>query len=164
MSVDDAKAHLEKKEQGIIEDNEEVDVQGWMPCRALKAAELIRNVAESDKIVVFSHYKENLMLLRQQLKEAGVGHVDMSNSSSDALANKLSSFVHDPKCRVIMFHLALQSAGLNLMVANHVIFMETPLERTLYTQGVGRVARPGQTKDVSVTVISADDLALGFFD
>lgn len=126
VSFEKARAHLEN-----LEETDDVDLDGWSTYRALKAAEIIGNVADDDKIVVFSHYKENLSLLNSILQETtGV------NS------------------RVFLFHLAVQSAGLNLMAANHVIFMETPLENKSYVQGVGRVARPGQTKNVSVTIIS----------
>jgi hypothetical protein len=139
-----------------VEDGTSEDVTGNVDeFRVAKALELVAALDPTEKIVIFSHYNLLLQHLKRRLTAEKINHVDMQQGchNAKALVSHLSTFDTDPECRVMLLNVRTQSAGLNLTAANNVLFMERPLESTWYTQGVGRVARGGQTRDVSVNVL-----------
>jgi hypothetical protein len=129
--------HLQRAEEDI---NQEDIAEGWSDVRALRAAELIRTIPTEDKISVFSLYETNLHALGVTLKAQGIKYTFGTKKAKDDV-------------KVYLLNLNTQSAGLNLQMTNHCIFMEKPLNETLYTQAVGRVSRAGQTKNVHITLI-----------
>jgi hypothetical protein len=130
---------------------------GFDPYRISAAMELI---AGSEKIVVFSQYKDVLTSLGKELAASKISYVDMSHPTwtrdSVTFASSLTFFETTSECKVILLNTRTHSTGLNLTSANSVLFMERPTDSTWYTQGVGRVDRQGQTRDVTVHVLMTD--------
>lgn len=115
-------------------------------------------IAGSEKIVVFSQYKEVLTALSKELSASRIIHLSKHTWTRDdaaTLASRLNFFQTNPGCKVILLNTKM-NPGLNLTAANSVLFMERPMDATLYTQGVGCVARQGQTRDVTVHVLMSD--------
>ena len=150
FDVDIVKTSLEHP-TALVKEEDGADVHEF---RVDKTMELIGTLGPTEKIIIFSHYNAILHRLKRRLKSERIHHVDMQHQhDSKTMASHLSLFDTDPECRVMLLNVRTQSAGLNLTAANNVLFMERPLDSTWYTQGVGRVARSGQTKDVSVHVL-----------
>mmetsp|Transcript_127883 Transcript_127883/g.221018 ORF Transcript_127883/g.221018 Transcript_127883/m.221018 type:complete len:557 (-) Transcript_127883:111-1781(-) len=56
----------------------------------------------------------------------------------------------------LLMGLQRTSVGLNLMSANHVIFLDTQVDKASIVQAVGRIRRIGQTKEQHVKFLSHD--------
>ena len=154
LKADVVKSYLDDRVSGRVDLPREQHLNEF---RVDKALETINGIQSTEKIVIFSHYYDILKCLGRKLKTNSIGYVDASASNaSKTLAANLASFDSDPECRVMLLNTKTHSAGLNLTSANHVIFVERPLDSTWYTQGVGRIARDGQTKDVSVQVFVSE--------
>ena len=56
----------------------------------------------------------------------------------------------------LLMGLQRTSVGLNLMAANHVIFLDVQVDKSSILQAVGRIRRIGQTREQHVTFLSYD--------
>ena len=153
MPMQVVKIHLDPSAAGMSsEPTEQFD-----PYRVNAAMDII---AGTDKIVVFSQYKEVLTSLSRELSASRIMYVDLSKQTwtrdAETLASSLNFFQTNPGCKVMLLNTKTHSTGLNLTSANSVLFMERPTDPTWYVQGMGRVARQGQTRDITVQILLSD--------
>uniref|UniRef100_A0A0N5AI10 Helicase ATP-binding domain-containing protein n=1 Tax=Syphacia muris TaxID=451379 RepID=A0A0N5AI10_9BILA len=72
---------------------------------------------------------------------------------SFAQANKeraLAEFVSDPNVQVLLMPVRYGARGLNLTVANHIIFIEPQLDASHLAQAIGRIDRIGQKREMTI--------------
>lgn len=130
-------------------DSDVVDVL-FSPNPKLDALEeLVSSIVDSqnDKFVIFHFFITTGKLISDRLTKMGVGHERLWSRTNDkALA--LRSFMHDDHCRALVLNEQVGALGLNLQVANYVIFFELPVSPIVREQAEARCRRPGQTKPV----------------
>lgn len=62
----------------------------------------------------------------------------------------LTSFIEDPKTKIMLISLMAGSVGLNLVAANNVILVDPWWNPAIEEQAVERLHRIGQKKDVNI--------------
>ncbi|KAI5287479.1 hypothetical protein KEM52_001567, partial [Ascosphaera acerosa] len=114
-------------------------------------------IPKSDRVILFIQFPEVMKAASDLLDEEGISHLVVT--SNDHLASKkvlqFQSEVQDT--RVLILQLGdVTAAGLNLQIANHIIFVSPLHAATRYdylsgmTQAVGRARRYGQEKHVHI--------------
>ncbi|PFH34052.1 hypothetical protein BESB_072040 [Besnoitia besnoiti] len=102
------------------------------------------------KILIFSEWPAALDLLQEALRRTGVATLKYLGGHSKPQLAKLRCFRHDPDARVLLCSLLRAGRGLTLTEANHVIFLEVPLNLAEEEQAVGRVYRMAQKRQTHV--------------
>jgi SNF2 family DNA or RNA helicase len=108
------------------------------------------------KILVYVQFPDLQKALVKALEFANVEHLVLKGSPAIITSN-LRTFA-DPHstANVLVLSLAKKAAGMNLTCSSHVLFLHPFLDRdqeraaAWEAQAIGRVARPGQTKQVQV--------------
>ena len=112
--------------------------------KIVKAAELVQqNVRKS---IVFVSGHNCAMYTKDVFSRMNVGSIIMaSKRATPALKWQLTRFVNDDAVRAIVLDMTKLSSGLNLTVADQVIFINRPTSDAIKTQAIGRICRLGQT-------------------
>jgi len=118
---------------------------------------ILNELDEPDqKVVVFSNFKDPLLLLEARLEKAGIKYLHMEQSHSE---RQRYTMWHDVfpngDHKVFMSTLALGGESINLSCAQYLIFLDKSWSPKDMMQAVGRVYRPGQTGAVEVIYINA---------
>lgn len=71
-------------------------------------------------------------------------------ATSGNLSCTLASFQDDASLSVLLLPTSLGNHGLNITAANHVFFVEPPLNKGVEDQAIGRIHRIGQKNDCFV--------------
>jgi hypothetical protein len=124
------------------------------------AARRIRSGAAGDcsaKYVVFTEFRASAQRLRELLSEAPrVAHVSLDgHASSKARSKAVAYFNADPSATVLFASYRTNIAELDLTAANHVFFLEPPLDPADRDRAIGTVLRHGQKRPVNVTYLYA---------
>ena len=114
--------------------------------------EHIKEKPKTDKIVVFSKYPRALRIAQLLLTNRDIRSVLVEADGPEVVQFRRS--VID---RVLLMPLLSGNYGLNLQVANHVIFLEPPERWDANKQAIGRVHRFGQLNQVVITHLVAAD-------
>ena len=105
-----------------------------------------------DKVLVFSNFTKFFDIISKQLNQENVEHLQfhgsMNRKQRKIILDKFNSSL---TCRVLLISAKCASVGLNLMCANHVIFLDPRCNPGLDNQAIGRSWRIGQMKKVYVT-------------
>jgi len=112
---------------------------------------------QHDKCVVFSQFKDAIKLFSEALLIAGIGNVETASLKKKDLPVAIDSFQQDPQVRVILIQASHGAAGLTLVNANRVLFLEPFLNRSEEKQAICRVHRMGQKSIVRVSVYHTID-------
>ncbi|AYB46275.1 SNF2-related protein [Paenibacillus lautus] len=126
--------------------------------RYLKVIDYILSETDSEKIVLFSNYKETLLPLEKHLKELlgdrtvrgfyfGMNPAELQQSVDD--------FQNDEECR-LMFCDPLGGEGRNFQMADRLIHLDLPWSPVDLEQRIGRLDRIGRTKDVLSVVFYSE--------
>ena len=123
---------------------------------------LLEILRRGDKAVLFVQTNDQLDVVRTALQVAGISATVPTGSSA---ARDIEAFKDGSNNKtVIVLNSSEETAvGLNLQIANHVLFLSPLLCEQQYAYGatmaqaVGRVDRPGQEKEISVYRIFAID-------
>eukprot|EP01083_Nonionella_stella_P159274 519429_1 len=111
-----------------------------------------------DKALLFSNFPSFFTVISRQLKRHNIGHLQFHGSMNRNKRKKiLNEFKSSAQCKVLLISAKCASVGLNLMCANHVIFIEPRYNPGLDNQAIGRCWRIGQTKKVYVTRVIMED-------
>jgi SNF2 family DNA or RNA helicase len=110
--------------------------------------ELIKQIPGGDKILVANIYKATGALIESRLKKEKIKSVRIYSGTKDK-TGVIRQFKEDEKTRIL---LCSQSAsyGLNLQIANVIVFFETPDRGRIRAQWVKRIHRTGQEKHCRV--------------
>jgi len=119
-------------------------------------------ILNDEKVVVFSHLRAPLLYLKERLLQEIPGTTlreyrgDMSRSERD---KSIDDFKNNPDIRIILCSSKIAAEGLTLVAANNVIFLNQWWNPSANNQGMDRVYRIGQDKDVNIyTFVCKDTL------
>lgn len=109
------------------------------------------------KLVVMAHYKMTVAGLKAKLKKYGVVTIN-SDVTEKQKEKNLQTFMHDPKCRVIVMQFISGGKGLDGLqnVCHHMIFAEPCQQPRDFHQAVARLHRMGQRFRVHVMLAIAN--------
>ena len=98
------------------------------------------------KVIIFAYYQRTIDFLAKRYAQWCPAVVN-GNSSSD---KNIARFKTDPNCRLCIVNWKSGGAGLNLQVASHILFYETPTSPGDAKQAIARCDRKGQENIVNV--------------
>lgn len=103
-----------------------------------------------DKVIVFTHHPATLRKIHHMLKEEGIAAARMTGNVHGKNANMIRFKGGDlATCRIMLLNTVHQNSGMDLIEANHIIFLDTHgVSADAFTQAYGRCARLGQRKDI----------------
>ncbi|KAF6745335.1 P-loop containing nucleoside triphosphate hydrolase protein, partial [Ephemerocybe angulata] len=114
---------------------------------------------KTNKIIVFQEWVTFRPLVQNILRLYGITSVHISGRTSlDRRGPIISQFTSDPTCRVLLLS-KVGNVGLNLTVANTVIFLDQPWSAQDEHQIRGRIHRHGQTRPCTSYQLLALDTA-----
>lgn len=106
---------------------------------------------EGEKVLVFSEWREVLLLLRSSLRQLNISSLCYYGSRKEVAAIKaFSSSTSEGGPQVLLCCLRKAGRGLNLTAARYVLFVDFPLNAAEETQAIGRVYRISQTRQTHV--------------
>jgi len=111
--------------------------------------ELIEELPEASKMIVFHHFVYTNTIISDRLKEMKIGHARVYGKQRDPL-KELARFKEDPKCKVLVINSKSGSSSLNLQIANYQVYFEQPDSPIDRQQAERRSWRPGQTRRVFI--------------
>lgn len=120
--------------------------------------QLLSNVLEADdtnKVLVWASFKEELKDIQEVCKELKVGHVVVDGSNTAHIKEFEDKFQTDEKCRVYVGQVK-SGVGITLTAANYSIYYSLPWDTVQYKQSLERNNRPGQKRDMTVYRLISD--------
>jgi SNF2 family DNA or RNA helicase len=127
--------------------------------------ELIDELPETEKLVVFNEFLHSGDVIVDALKERGIGHARLCSKTTDK-GGELRRFLNDPPCRVFVVNSQSGALGLNLQTAHYVAVYESPVSPIVRQQLEARCLRQGQTETVFIYDLvcknTIDQRILGF--
>lgn len=120
-----------------------------------KAAEIVSNIASTDKIVIFTMFVGVIELLQQKLssfRKTVVLHGGVTGTDRD---NAIQMFKQNSDINVLIVGYKVGSESLNLTEANHVILMEPWWCPAVIEQAKARIHRMGQNMNCSIYELAA---------
>jgi len=127
--------------------------------------ELIEDIPEDRKIVVFHEFNYSGQVIEQALKGKDISCVRLYGGTKDKM-EVVREFTGGEKYRVLITNSATGGQGINLHIANYQIFYECPVSPIVRTQAENRCYRPNQERKVFVYDLvinnSIDTKILGF--
>jgi E3 ubiquitin-protein ligase SHPRH len=119
----------------------------------------LREHDPGSKSVIFSQYREFIDVLARAFNG-----VKISWARIDA-KNGTENFKSDPAIECFLLHAKAHSAGLNLVVANHVFLCEPLINAAIELQAIARVHRIGQHRPTNVWMyLVADTVEESIYD
>jgi SNF2 family DNA or RNA helicase len=112
-----------------------------------------KSVPKSDKVMILSFFKGGLDLLEGIfMDDMGVdcARFDGDLSKHHSIA-ELKRFQTDPNCKILLATVQSGGVGLNIVQANHVLFLDRWYNPFVHEQAEDRVYRIGQEKEVFIT-------------
>lgn len=108
-----------------------------------------------DKVIVFSEFIKPLQLLKKYLDDNNINS-GLVVGNDKYTSKMIETFKNDSKMQVLLATKKC-SVGLNLVVANRVIFISVPLSVNIDKQSKDRINRIGQTKEMEITYLITED-------
>ena len=147
----------DKQERRVIE------VELTEPSSKLDAAmEVIEGLEwdneRKDQVVVFSCFKQPLVLLKARLEKAKIPYLHMTADMSET---KRFDLWHEKwntgEYQVFLCTLGVGSESINLSAAHRAIFLDQDWSPAKNKQAIGRIYRPGQTGAAQLIYIRAEN-------
>lgn len=114
---------------------------------------LAREFLETERIVVFSHFKEPLRELQRRLGDcATVYDGDTPQSHREAVRHDFSAENKHPRWSALLCNYRSAGEGLNLVGATQAILLDEEWSPGRNQQAYGRINRIGQTKETGVHI------------
>jgi superfamily II DNA or RNA helicase len=110
----------------------------------------IRSVPPGEKILIFSSFVKALTLLGGALEEAGVSYRAMTGKAAPGANETALRAFQEGGVRVMLVSLRYGSLGLNMVCANHMIFLDDWWNPTVTDQAENRIQRVGQTRPIHI--------------
>ena len=113
--------------------------------------QFLKALKQEEQVIVFSYWHDTLKLVQQTLRKCGLQCAFLDQFNAKALEQFTLGQVP-----ILLLSAQAQASGANLQCATHVVLMDpagSSAEHgsTLEEQAIGRAARMGQTKPVTVT-------------
>jgi len=119
-------------------------------------------ILNKEKVVIFAHLLNPLRYLEERLSQEIPGtnvQKYIGDMSESERGNAKHDFENNPDTGVILCSSRIAAQGLTLVAANHVIFLNQWWNPSANNQGMDRVYRIGQNKDVTIyTFVCKDTL------
>ena len=137
----------------------DVDQDSGQSAKLERIADILQTVASSDeKAVVFSHLLGPLDILGRILDRMGIGYLQLRGEQSvQDRERAITRFEQDPTISALLASARVGGEGLNLVQANHVIFINRWWNPSANDQAKDRVSRMGQTRTVIVHSFTCRD-------
>ena len=135
------------------------DQQSGQSIKLDRIMEITRAISSNDeKAVIFSYLLKPLDMLGRRLDYDGLGYVHLRGDQSLAeRESSLRQFAGDAAISFLLASTRVGGEGLNLVNANHVIFINRWWNPSANKQAKDRVARLGQTKTVVIHSFTCRD-------
>lgn len=129
-------------------------------------------IPESDRVILFIQYPEVMKAASDILREAKISHLVVFSNDHHASRKIIQFQSLKDDIRVLILQLGdVTAAGLNLQVANHIIFLGPLFTMSRYdytsgmTQAIGRARRYGQAKHVHIYhLLTLNTLEVNIFE
>ena len=112
--------------------------------------EKILEMPDKSKAVIFHFFVRSGELVSNALTKIKIKHARIFGGTKDKAA-ELRKFLDNPTCRALIINEDIGALGLNLQVANHLMFYESPISPIPRQQAEARCRRPGQEKTVFIS-------------
>jgi SNF2 family DNA or RNA helicase len=109
--------------------------------------ELIKETPDDSKIVVFFEYTASGKLIKERFNKLKIKYSFLAGETKDK-DGACREFLENKKCKVFLANSKSGGVGLNLPIANYVIFLESPVSAITRKQSEKRCHRTGQEKTV----------------
>jgi SNF2 family DNA or RNA helicase len=129
------------------ENSERIDIPFKENPKLDMLEELLLEMPDSSKAVIFFEYTASGKLIRERLKKLKIKHSYLAGSTKDK-DGACKKFINDDKCKILVTNSKSGGVGLDLQVANYVIFFESPVSPIIRKQAEKRCHRTGQSKRV----------------
>jgi hypothetical protein len=145
-----------------IQERRIIEVELTEPSSKLDAAmEVIESLEwdseRKDQIVVFSNFRQPLVLLRERLKKAGIPYLHLQAEMNDKERYDLWHETWPLKeHQVFLCTLGVGSESINLSTAHRAVFLDRSWSPAQNAQAIGRIYRPGQTGACQLIYIQAE--------
>jgi SNF2 family DNA or RNA helicase len=154
LSMDDDGVEHLSKYQRLVEDRLTHLTKDYASSKFLKMLELYNNIPKHEKVIIVSYFTSVLALAMSFMKS----NVDNLNchSFTGATRNKkwiLNSFNEDPSITVLFLSAQSGGEGIDLTVANHMIFLDLSWSPQADNQVRHRICRMNQKKNTNIHVI-----------
>lgn len=116
-----------------------------------KLVEMVSDVPEDEKSIVFCHFIEEMNMIDNLLSESGIRtfRIDGSTSTQER-ALELETYKTCPEKSAILIQIKAGGVGLNIQCATRVFMTSVSWNPATELQAIGRAHRTGQTKPVFV--------------
>ena len=150
--------------EGRGEDRVTVNFQENPKLEALD--EILDDLPDHCKMIIFHIFNQSGEDIGQLLKKRKVKFATMNNSTTGSKTAEYNKFLTDKKTQVLVVNIMSGGEGLNLQIANYVVFYE-PIDRPdVHQQALKRAHRTGQKSHVYtyqfVTKKSVEEKILSF--
>lgn len=108
---------------------------------------LVESLPDDRKMVIFYEFTHSGDQVCRMLKKMDVDHERLYGGTKNH-HKVLERFLTDPECRIFVVNSKSGAAGLNLQVANYMVFYESPVSPIVRTQAEKRCHRTGQKHKV----------------
>ena len=118
---------------------------------------------KSTKILLFAQWEGLISKIRVALNSFSIQFSHITGGNIYSKTKAIRDFNFNPEVRIMLMSLDSSASGTNLTVANHVFFVHPMLAKdneqavAYEKQAIGRILRPGQTKDVTVWRFVAEE-------
>jgi len=102
-----------------------------------------------EKAIVFSQWPEMIELVGEKLKVNSMRYA-IAKQFKKGSYNAIESFKHSSDLRILLMPLNLGAEGLDLIVANHIFFLEPLVDTSMEEQALNRCHRIGQKRIVKI--------------
>lgn len=111
-----------------------------------KLLEIVQSISENRKIIVFHEYIFSGSVICYELEKLEIGTARLWSGTDDP-AEEMRRFDEDSACRIFVVNNSAGAFGLNLQVANYVIYYESPTSPIIRYQTERRTIRSGQKRN-----------------
>jgi len=128
----------------VLNKNKESSPPPFLPHspKTEKILDIIKQIPKNDKVIIFSEFVSVLNLLHFFIQR----DLKLNTAWFTSKNKQLDSFLNDPNVPILLASIKCASQGLNLTVANHIIFTEFNFNPQVNNQAIDRIHRPGQYK------------------
>jgi len=130
-----------------VDDETKIDISFGFNPKLEALRELIDELPEDSKMVVFHDFIYTGKVISDMLTEEKVKYVRLYGGTREP-GKVLDEFLNNPSVKILVANSVSGGTGVNLQVANYVVFFESPVSCIIRQQAECRCYRPGQTKTV----------------
>lgn len=109
--------------------------------------QLLTEIPENSKIIIFNDFIFSGDRIAEGIAKLKIMFARLYSGTKDSHA-ELRKFLDEPKCRILLCNAKSGAYGLNLQIANYLIFYESPVSGIVRMQAFARPLRASQTKTV----------------